>query len=451
MKQLLLPAAVLLLALLTADPRWRPFALGGAFLLRIGIPSAVSSATVFAGLHVTSLLVFAYALIWPLAAPKVESNAENRTPHIPFLCHATLVAVAAGSVMMSETSSAALYTGALTMNQLVAPYVFCMLIYGTSRYNQSLFKNAGKFFALVCVFEALIAIAVSSHILPQPFQSSFATYSWWNSVSASARELATLDHPLSLGLLLAAGLPMVAYFESSIMAIFSAGVMVVGIGLTESRIAAAMAVMGTIYLLVFTIRSNMRRLGAITVGGVIFVTALNFGIFSNLIDKVGNDRGSSLARTRSWTLFLDSWNDFGTVGIGMESSRDYFLQHGLRASGESAAVAYSVGIGIPLTVLYFSLMVWLIGYGVRKSNRLTPASVAAIGAFISIQLFSSISTESAVGMILWATIGISLATPRMAPIDVVQDGKPDRVSGTVLHRSFPTVRSSAVRASSARS
>jgi hypothetical protein len=216
---------------------------------------------------------------------------------------------------------------------------------------------------------------------------------------------------------------MVAYFDSALIAILSAGLMVVGIALTQSRIAAMGAALGVFYLLASGLRSNSSRIAALGLGAAGLVVASNFGVFRSLIERIGDDKGSSQARTRSWTLFLDTWNDFGTVGVGMEGSKEYFLLHGLRSSGESATVAYAVGIGIPLTLLYMAIMVWLIGYGIRNSNKLMPASVAAIICFISIQLFSSISTESAAGMILWATIGLALATPRMAPASPVQDGK----------------------------
>ena len=432
MKLVLLAAVVLLFALLTADYRWRPLALGGAFLVRIGIPSAVSSATVLGGLHLSTFLIIAYAIVWPLVTPKVASNAEKRLPQIPFLCHVTLVTVAAGSVMMSQSSSAALYIATLTMNQLVAPYIFCMLIYAVSQRNAEFYESAGKFYVLVCVAESIIAMAVRYHFIPQPFQASFAANSWWFAIDAT-RQLGTLDHSLCLGLLLAAGLPMVAYFDSPWIAMFSGGIIVLGLALTESRLAAAAAGIGFAYLVAFGTRTNARRLGVIGGGVIAFLFALQFGVFSLLIDRFVDDRGSSLARTRSWTCFSDTWTD-------------YFVQQGFQASGESAAVAYAVGIGIPLTLIYFSLIVWLIGYGVRKSSRLAPASMAAIGIFIFIQLFSSISNESAVGMILWATIGIALAYPRTVPSSSVQTSRSDQIRGTrELQTNTPTaVRSPAV-------
>ena len=435
MKLVLAALAVLMLAFLTAEYRLRPIALGSAFLLRIGFPS-VFSGTVLSGLHLSTLLVFAYAFIWPLAAPKATSKAENRLPQIPLLCHAALGTVAVGTVAMSGSWSAASYAGTLTLNQLVAPYIFCMLIYGASNHVESLSKDAGRLFALVCVFEALIALLVFERILPQPFQSSFSTIAYW--ASLGTRQAATLDHPLCLGVLLAAGIPMVAYFNSSLIAVVSATTMVVGIALTQSRIAASAALIGFLYLGVFRIRSNVRRLGSMAVGGLIFAVGLNIGVFTDLIDRIGDDSGSSLVRTRSWQFFLDTWSNFAAVGDGMESSRDYFILNGFRASGESAAVAYAVGIGIPLTLVYLFLIAWLIAYGVRKSIKLTPSSVAAIVTFISIQLFSSISTESAVGMILWATIGISLASPRIASVLSVQNAKTERARTTRFpQRSVP--------------
>ena len=436
MKLVLGAAVLLMLALLTAEHRWRPLALGGVFLLRLGIPSIFSGA-VFGGLHLSTLLVLAYALVWPFATPRAKSNGQNGRRNIPILCHATLIIVAIGTVLMSRSPSAAVFAGTLTLNQLVAPYIFCMLIYGTSYQSGSLYKDAGKFFALVCVFESLIALAVFNHLLPQPFQPSYAGVDYWSSLGD--RQTGTIDHPLGLGLLLAVGIPMVAYFDTTLVALLAASSMVIGTALTQSRIAALGAALGIVYVLVIGLKSNVGRLVAMAMGGIGFALASSFGVFQNLIDRIGNDGGSSRARTRSWTLFLDTWNDFVTVGVGMEGSKEYFLLHGLRASGESAYVAYAVGIGIPLTLLYMSIMIWLIWYGVRKSNRLTPASASAIIGFISIQLFSSISTESAVGMIVWATIGISLACPQKRPLPPGQDTSPDRTNAARQSRgNIPT-------------
>ena len=446
MKLILVAAVLLMIAFLTADRRWRPLALGGAFLLRIGVPSLFGG-VVFGGLHLSTLLIFAYALVWPFATQKAESNRQSRRPNIPILCHATVLTVAVGTVMMSGSGGAAMFAGTLTANQLVAPYIFCMLIYGTSLHSESFSKDAGRFFALICVFEAMIAILVSSGTLPQPFASLYNAVDYWSSLGS--RQTGTLDHPLCLGLLLAAGIPMVAYFNSALIAVLSAGCMVTAIALTQSRIAALGAAIGIFFLVTIALRSNSARLAVVFAGGIGIWAASNFGVFSSLIDRVGDDSGSSLARIQSWTLFLDTWNDFGTLGVGMEGSKEYFLLRGLRASGESATVAYAVGIGIPLTLLYMAVMVWLIGYGIRNSNKLMPASAAAIICFISIQLFSSISTESAAGMILWATIGLSLASPRTASVTAGPDATRDRVrSARTLHRNIPVAaRSSAPDAS----
>jgi hypothetical protein len=131
----------------------------------------------------------------------------------------------------------------------------------------------------------------------------------------------------------------------------------------------------------------------------------------------------------------------------MELGKEFFLSRGLRSSGESAAICYAVGIGIPLTLLYFGLIIWMISRGIRRANSLSPASAAAIIVFASVQFYSSIATESAAGMILWATIGIALAAPQAVVRSRMHDINsiiPDR--GTRMANKLPAVRSLTVGA-----
>lgn len=404
--------ASLLIALLTADPRWRPIALGGAFLLRIGLPAIIGNIGVPGGPHVSTVLIISYAVIWPLASRRVQSNTENNLPRIPILCHLVLGMVALGSVIISEPQSATGSAKGLVLNQIVAPYIFCVLVHNVSRQHESVRQNAARLFASFCVFESLIALAVHFDVIPQPYLSAHSAIDSW--VTLGTRQSATLDHPLTLGLFLVAGIPMAAYFRSRVTASLAISVMIVGISLTQSRIAVVGAFFGLAYLL--TIGSKILRgrliLLATVAAGYAFLTTT--GIIQGLLNRIQDDEGSSRQRAQALHLFADSWRDFKLSGVGLQLAKEYFVSHGLYSSGESAAICYAVGIGIPLTLLYFSLMVWMIGHGIWHGNSLSPASAAAIITFASIQFYSSISTESGAGLILWTTIGLAFATPQTA-------------------------------------
>ena len=231
-------------------------------------------------------------------------------------------------------------------------------------------------------------------------------------VSFGDRQLGTLGHPLALGLLLAAGIPMAAYFRLRITEYFAIAMMIVGIGLTQSRIALVGAVVGLIYLLLIAAKSLRVRLTLLITTAFAYAILNTTGILQGLLDRIQFDEGSSRARSQAFQLFRDRWREFELSGVGMQFHKEYFLAHGLRSSGESAFICYVVGIGLPLAVLYFALIVWLIGRGLRRAKRISPASAAAIITLVSIQFYSSIATESAAGLILWTTIGLALSAPQ---------------------------------------
>jgi hypothetical protein len=327
------------------------------------------------------------------------------------------------------------------LNQIVAPYVFCILVYNTCCQSESLYKNAGRLFASVCVFESLVALAVKFQLIPQPYLSTYPSgvIAW---ISEGTRQPATLDHPLTLGLLLAAGIPMVAYYRSRTIAYFAIFMMMVGISLTQSRIAAVGALVGLAYFLIIGSKSLLGRINFLFVAAASYTFLYVTGFIQGVLGRIQDDKGSSLARAGAIRLFSEYWSDFKLSGTGMQLSKQYFLSHGLRSSGESAAISYSVGIGIPLTLLYFSLIIWMIVRGIQRARSIAPSSMAAIIVFASIQFYNSIATESADAMILWTTIGLALATPRA----VVRSGMHD-INATIPYRdtekasNLPTVRS----------
>lgn len=397
--------AAILLALLTADYRWRPLALGGAFALRIGLPTIVDyphEATL--GLHASTILVLVLVIVWAPTTRTSSNKTRDSAPRIPLLCHMALLIVVIGTIITAESLLELKQNAAFAMNQMVAPYVMCMLIYNTSLHHKSLQKSAGRLFTLICVFQAIIAVAVYFEVIVQPFLSFYPKFFW-------SRQSATLDHPLVLGLLLAAGVPMTMYLRSRFITYCAILIIGMGIGLTQSRIAIFGAAAGLLYIFTIGSKSLSERITLLVTLGIGYVLVNDLKFFQELIGRFQYDDGSSETRAEAAQLFIAKWNDFKFTGVGIHRQKDYFLSNGLRASGESAAVSYAVGLGIPITLLFFSLIIWLIGRGIRQANFLSPASVSAIIAFASIQFFGSISSESAAAMILWVTIGIALVKP----------------------------------------
>ncbi|WP_432246486.1 O-antigen ligase family protein [Mycolicibacterium sp. ELW1] len=406
--------ASLVIALASANHRWQPYALSGAFFVRIAVPSEVGNISVsgaLPSLHVSTVLILFYCVVWPLATRRKEASTPGPAP-IPVLCHVIIGTVAAGSVIMSGSLASMGFVAGLTLNQIVAPYLFCVLVYNASRRHISLYEHAGRLFALICVLEAVIALAVHLQLVPQPYLSTFSSLNSWSSLVG--RERGTLEHPLALGLFLVAGIPMAVYFRSRIMAYVAILLMVLGISFTQSRIAMLGAVAGIVYLMLIGSKSIRQRITLLIVAFAGYTALDSAGAFDGIRDRIKFDDGSSRGRILAFNQFVDNWRQFQFAGVGMELNKEYFRTHGIRSSGESAAIGYAVGIGIPLTLLYFAAIVWLIGRAVKQANRITPAAASAIIVLVSIQLYSSVTTESAAGMILWTTIGIALAAPSVA-------------------------------------
>lgn len=427
----------LVIALFTVEYRWRPIALAGAFFLRIALPSYVGDIGVpglIPSLHVSTTLILACSIVWALASRKIKSPTHEPAVQVPYFWHITLGAVAIGSIVSSESLNAMGSAAGLVLNQIVAPYIFCMLIYSTSHRSSTFAADAGRLFAMVCVFESMIAILVYFRVVQQPFLSVNRTVGEWVD---SGRYPATLDHSITLGLLLVAGILMTVYFKSRATAIFALLVMVVGIYLTQSRIALAGAIAAITYLFFAGSKSFGERMITLFAAGtglvILSMTELSDGVLSRIQD----DEGSTGARMRALQLFVDNWTDFIVSGIGIERNKLYFNVNGLVSSGESAAICYAVGIGIPLTLLYFFLIAWIIRHCVRLTGYGSPPTAAAIIVVVSIQFYSSIATEQAAGLILWSTIGIALAATRGATKLPVAPINNRRQSESVANRSRP--------------
>lgn len=406
-------AASLLVALLTSDPRWRPIALGGVFFLRIGVPSVVGDIT-SGGLpapHVSTVLILSFAAVWFLMPQRNHADRTSVTARIPPLSYVAVIMVSAGTVLMSGSSSAGGFVTGFVLNQIVAPYLFCVLLVKTLN-TDSLYKDAGRLFALFAASMSVVAIAVNYGLIPQPYLSAYPLASL--SLSLDGRQMATLDHPLILGLFLAAGIPMATYFQHRATTYISIILMMIGISFTQSRIAVVGALCGIAYLMVVGSRTIRQRISIILTAVVGYAILEQAGFLQGLFDRIQYDEGSTSARRQAVELFVENWSNFKVYGVGMQQNKEYFQSQGLRSSGESAAISYAVGIGIPLALLYMSLIAWMIFWGIRQSRRLSSASAAAIIVFGSCQFFSSISTESAASIILWTSIGIALSAPRSA-------------------------------------
>jgi hypothetical protein len=416
------------IAVATAGHRWRLLGLGFAFLLRVGVPGVVGTINVPGSPHLSTILILCFALVWPVAsAQAARRSTTGSLPTIPGYCHVIVAIVTVGGLMMSGSQSAMVFAAGVALNQIVGPYLFCILLVNSLCQNPSLYDSACRFFAAVCVSEAILAIAVYYGVMRQPFQSAYLVHDYW--LGLGTRQSGTLDHPLTLGLLLAAGIPFVTYFRSRIIIAAATVILLAGIAVTQSRLAIAGAAVGILYLAISRSKAPLASFGYAAIAATGYAALYQFGLFQGLTDRLEDDRGSAEGRRRASLIFFENWGEFSVSGLGLDYTKEYFLRRGIPSSSESAAFIFIVGIGLPLTVLYFGLIIWMISRGIKQARKLMPASFAAIVVFTMAQFFASIGTQSAAGLILWAIVGISLAAPSTPKTPPRTDSSSSKTSG----------------------
>lgn len=284
----------------------------------------------------------------------------------------------------------------------IAPFLLVLVFRLSTRWAPVSRSIARGIIVIALVQVALSAMAIINGG-PLFYAEQFsAAYQWFS--PSLTRALGTTDHPLVLSLFLASTIPLLAVIRSALLQLGLLVVLTSGLLLTESRTGLLAGLFGVVFLTLRRGRSIGYRVVIIAGAGAAAAVLLSGTIAQDVLGKFSEDGGSSFVRGVALEAFVSRWGDFVSSGWGNDGATLFRAQMGLPSSLESAFLIFSVNYGIVFTVLYFGLALILI---FAKGKSLSGARVSAVIALVLVQSFSSLGTNSASAVILWAFVALS--------------------------------------------
>jgi hypothetical protein len=251
---------------------------------------------------------------------------------------------------------------------------------------------------------ALVQWAAGSVLL---YEQYYRTYTWFN-LREYPRYMGTLDHPLTLALLIAMVVPLVPVLRRPVLIAAALPVLLVGVAVTQSRVGLVLALVGAAVVLLRA-RTTMlaKMLTAATVGVLVALAVQQAQLATGVLARFANDEGSSAARAAAWEYLSARWSDYLLMGQGLGSSYAVASGGGLRTSLESAFLMYAVDLGLVLAVVYFGLQYHVVARAAAARREQTYVFAALVACVVP-HTYSSLATESAAGVLVWC--GLALAT-----------------------------------------
>ncbi len=386
----------------------------GVGLVLIGYATIPFAAHIsFAGVHVCTVLALAVACT-RLLIPSEDLPPRSRRllSTIPLGAIALVAVFLVGSVV-SEILKASSPGGAIGfwLNFVVAPVLVFVMCCDLAERYENFYRLLASGYIAVAVAQSVLAFLVSVDVVSQPYLDDYSKRFWWRIVEESNRQMGTIDHPLDLGLLIASAIPLLALIRRTWVTYFSLVALVVGVLVTQSRIALVGAAVGVVFLILKSSITTMRR-AILAVGVLVSYSVFNsFGAFEAISGRIQDDSGSAEARRDAWTVILPDGLRFIPSGVGIQRVKGFVAsQYGLETSPESAFLGYLVGFGAVLTICFFAGLLWIVLSRLRADRTVSPGLVSFCIVFVSIQLYSSISSGStATAYILWLCVFFAFA------------------------------------------
>lgn len=294
----------------------------------------------------------------------------------------------------------------LLVDQVVVSVLFFLLLLADAA------RGGGLVAMLRTVLLALAAVAcllAIGQFLMQGvlfYESGFRTQYWFE--EEQERWMGTLDPPLALSLFICLAVPLLAGLKRRWLQLLLA-LMVAGILITQSRVglvALAVTVLATVLFAKWRTRVKAAMLLLMAgAASALLVSPLVAGVAA----RVADDTGSTEARGLPLDYFLARWSDYALSGEGMGASYRLAVQAGLKTSFENPLVMYSIDIGLVFTLLCFGSMATpVLGAALtaRPGAEYPGLLLAGLMAVITPQTYSSLTTRSAAGVLVWTVLAM---------------------------------------------
>ncbi len=272
---------------------------------------------------------------------------------------AALAAACPPSLAFSRPTAASV----LLINQVLCPFLLYVQVHVAVTENDTNRLRLTRAWLAAAILMVLLASAIHADLLVQPFADYFEHYYWYQ-FEAGQRAHGTLDHPLTLSVVLASTIPLLVTVRSTVFQLLMAVVLGYGILLTESRTGF---VLGALALAYVSIASH----GAIAkVVGLAFIAVsiapVVSGDLERITGKFSADGGSAEARFAALGHFVDELPSFLVFGHGTGASYSFAREWGLITSLENGLLMFVVDYGLLATAL---IMAPIIGVLVRRSSK----------------------------------------------------------------------------------
>lgn len=322
---------------------------------------------------------------------------------------ALLIAFIALGALVTNTRSDSATLG--FVNTFASSVLAFILIRGVIAWQQDGARKIVQGVVLLASVQAALAFAqfITGNVL---FFAAERNEFYWNAMPGSVgRAVGTLDSPLDLAFFLTIAIPLTAQIRRVAVRVPIALFLAAGVALTQSRVGAAMAVAGLLYLV---LRSGMslgvRVLIVAAVGSVMaYVIYVPNPLTAGLFDRFEGSVASTDARSLAASEFFARIGDHSWIGTGFGSSGVFRDMGVLETSLENAYLMFAWDFGVPATLLLGAVILTSYIKGLRHGAA--RGTIAAFTlALVSAASYSGLATQSAALVLFFAVL--ALCAPR---------------------------------------
>ena len=310
------------------------------------------------------------------------------------------------AVALLATKTSATGSGlVLFLSQMTGPVMLFMTINVELRRRPEHILVLRNWLVGIAAVEAVLAVIEWRRGLVLLYRSYYQTQYWFDEVRF-ARWMGTLDHPLTLSMLLCAVVPLLAgirqvWLQLPLLLVMSAGVLA-----TQSRTGLVLVGLGVVYVLLSSRIHALMKVFSLGVVGAAAVYAANSALSSGVTERLANDTGSSLARTAALDFFLNNMGQFLLAGGGIGSSYQAADVAGLTTSLENSFLIYAVDIGVVFAVLYFGIQVAIVGQSFGRSS-VPGLAIAGVVMIVVPQTYNALGAQTFAAILLWTVLGMA--------------------------------------------
>lgn len=337
------------------------------------------------------------------ASRAVTANLGSILTIVTFVVFGTLVSLAERNASSAQNF----------LNTFVSAFLIFLLVRCVASNDPDGIRRLTLGFVCLALVQVPLALAqfVTGDVL------NFATERlafYWFQPGTLVRAVGTLDSPLDLAFMLVVAIPLCAQIRRVPIRVAASMLLTMGIVLTQSRVGAALAVCGLLYLVArskmsFTTRFVTTVVVATSVGYILLVpNPLTAGLF----DRFEGSSESTGARQLATELFFDRIWQHSIVGTGFGSSGTFREQGALATSLENGFLMLAWDFGVPAALVLGLLVVTIVVRGLR-GKATTGTIAAAVIATVAGASYSGLATQSASLTIFLFLLGIAVPETRM--------------------------------------